>query len=203
MGERAGSRSSRHNGFNCPEKRASALRKFGTTDAVLMRNARERYFHHSTRDSAILTNAGEFVGWRTGTEHNDSSFPLSSKYQCGCACLGLRRPLQLTRSLRAPYARLTHSLYTLKDLCQTGLFVQASWICIVEGPGGPQNGRMPSKRISGNRGIGHTEQQVYRSTCARKPQYVQFGLLTTTRGFEDRTLGTCASVRSVSQGRGR
>ena len=95
-------------------------------------------------------------------------------------------------SLRAPYA-----LLTLKELCQTGLFVQASWICIVEGPGGPQNGCMPSKRISSKRGIGHTEQQVYRSTCGRKPQYVQFGLLTTTRGFEDRTLGTCASVRSM------
>ena len=187
MGERAGSRSSRHNGFNCPEKRASTLRKFGTTDAVLMRNARERYFHHSTRDSAILTNAGEFVGWRTGTEHHDSSFPLSSKYQCGCACLGLRRPLQLTRSLRAAYARLTRALrtpYSKRPLPDRSVFVQASWICIVEGPGGPQNGRMPSKRISGNWGIGHTEQQVYRSTCARKPQYVQFGLLTTTRGFE-------------------
>ena len=113
VGERTGSRSSRHNGFNCPEKSASTLRKFGTTDAVIMRNARERYFHHSTRDSAILTNAGEFVGWCTGTEHNDSSIPLSSKYQCGCACLGLRRPLQLTRSLlRAAYAQLTHALRT-------------------------------------------------------------------------------------------
>ena len=114
-----------------------------------------RVFSHSTKEIAILTNAGERAGRtcesskvltqdaRGGqtnlqSQHNGLIYPV----KCGRTrwagtlrkydnvalrgLIGLRRPLMLTRSLRAPYARLT-----LKRPCPA-LIVQASLRGVVD-----------------------------------------------------------------------